>query len=102
MRRSQEILVSGTKFGGLLSQLCRILPRGSSEEETGNSFSFFTSPGARVARYALNFMALDQGYIGQGASDGIMKSSRRLSVMISNFVGYLKNSSMKGQKFKRP
>ena len=48
------------------------------------------------------YVAFDQGYIGQGAFDGIMKSSRRLSVMISNFVGYLKNSSMKGQKFKRP
>ena len=48
------------------------------------------------------YVALDQGYIGQGAFDGIMKSSRRLSVMISNFVAYLKNSSMKGQKFKKP
>ncbi|MBI1993926.1 MAG: four helix bundle protein [Deltaproteobacteria bacterium] len=48
------------------------------------------------------YVAFDQGYIGQGAFDGIVKSSRRLSVMINNFVAYLKNSSMKGQKFKRP
>lgn len=48
------------------------------------------------------YVAIDQGYIGQGAFDGIMKSSRRLSVMMSNFVDYLRNSSMKGQKFKRP
>ena len=33
-----------------------ILPSASSEEETGNSFSFFTSPGLRVARCVLNFM----------------------------------------------
>ncbi len=48
------------------------------------------------------YVAFDQGYVGQGAFAGIMESSRRLSVMMSNFVGYLKNSSMKGQKFKRP
>jgi four helix bundle protein len=48
------------------------------------------------------YVALDQGYIGQDAFDSIMNSSRRLSVMTSNFVDYLKNSSMKGQKYKRP
>jgi four helix bundle protein len=48
------------------------------------------------------YVALDQEYIGQSTFEDIMKSSKRLSVMLSNFVAYLKNSSMKGQKFKRP
>ena len=39
-----------------LSQLCRTSPKALSEEETGNSFSFFTSPGDHVERCALSFM----------------------------------------------
>ena len=46
------------------------------------------------------YVALDQGYISQGVFDGTMKSSKRLSVMMSNFISYLKNSPMKGQKYK--
>ena len=47
------------------------------------------------------YVALDQGYVGQKEFEETMKSSRRLSVMISNLVAYLRTSSMKGQKFKR-
>ena len=46
-------------------------------------------------------MALDQGYIGEREFDEIIKPCRRLSVMVSNLVAYLKTSRMKGQKFKK-
>ena len=48
------------------------------------------------------YVAFDQGYIGQGVFDGILNSSRRLSVMMRNLVGYLENGAMKRQKFKGP
>jgi len=48
------------------------------------------------------YVALDRGYIAQEEFSELLKSFKRLSVMISNLVDYLKSSRMKGEKFKKP
>ena len=48
------------------------------------------------------YVALDQGYVAQKESDELIKSSRQLSVKISNLIDYLRRSGMKGEKFKKP
>jgi four helix bundle protein len=48
------------------------------------------------------YLAKDQGYVGEEAFDELFKASKRLSVMISNLIGYLKGSPIKGSKFKKP
>jgi four helix bundle protein len=48
------------------------------------------------------YVALDQGYIDQKQTDELTKSFKRLSSMISNLIIYLRNSGMKGEKFKKP
>ena len=47
------------------------------------------------------YVALDRGYIAQEEFSELLKSFKRLSVMISNLVDYLKSSRMKGEKFKK-
>jgi four helix bundle protein len=46
------------------------------------------------------YIALDQNYVSYNDLDQLTDSYRRLSSMISNFIAYLKNSGMKGEKFK--
>ena len=48
------------------------------------------------------YVVFDQGYVGKKESDELIKSFKRLSVMISNFLNYLKGSRMRGEKFKKP
>lgn len=45
------------------------------------------------------YVALDQSYIAQKDCDDVSKSFRRLSIMISNLIDYLKRSGMKGSKY---
>jgi len=45
------------------------------------------------------YVALDQSYVTQKYCDDINKSFRRLSIMISNLIDYLKRSGMKGSKY---
>jgi four helix bundle protein len=45
------------------------------------------------------YVALDQSYVAPKDCDAASKSSRRLSIMISNLIEYLKSSRMKGSKF---
>ena len=45
------------------------------------------------------YVALDQSYIAQKDCDDASKSFRRLSIMISNLIDYLKRSGMKGSKY---
>ena len=47
------------------------------------------------------YIALDQNYLSQNELDQLTDSYKRLSSMISNFITYLKNSGMKGEKFKK-
>src|SRR3989337_476091 len=48
------------------------------------------------------YVALDRWYIGQNEFNELFKSFKKLSVMISNLIDYLKSSRMKGEKFKKP
>ena len=48
------------------------------------------------------YIALDQNYLSRTDVDQLMNSYQRLSSMISNFIAYLKNSGMKGEKFRKP
>jgi four helix bundle protein len=45
------------------------------------------------------YVALDQSYVTGKNCEEISKSFRRLSIMISNLIDYLKRSGMKGSKF---
>jgi len=45
------------------------------------------------------YVAMDQSYIAQKDCDDAIKSFRRLSIMISNLIDYLKRSGMKGSKY---
>jgi hypothetical protein len=44
-------------------------------------------------------VALDQSYVAPKECDDASKSFRRLSIMISNLIDYLKRSGMKGSKY---
>jgi len=45
------------------------------------------------------YVALDQSYVAQKDCDTASQSFRRLSIMISNLIDYLKRSSLKGPKY---
>jgi four helix bundle protein len=45
------------------------------------------------------YVALDQSYVTPKDCDDSSKSFRRLSIMISNLIDYLKGSGMKGSKY---
>ncbi len=47
------------------------------------------------------YVALDQGYLSKGQADQMIESLKRLSVMISNFIEYLKGSRYQGVKYKK-
>ena len=46
------------------------------------------------------YVAIDQSYVLQKDCEELTKSFRRLSIMISNLIDYLKRSGMKGAKYK--
>ena len=45
------------------------------------------------------YVAMDQSYVAQRDCEELTKSFRRLSIMISNLIDYLKRSGMKGAKY---
>jgi four helix bundle protein len=45
------------------------------------------------------YVAMDQSYIAQRDCEELTKSFKRLSIMISNLIDYLRHSGMKGAKF---
>jgi four helix bundle protein len=45
------------------------------------------------------YVALDQSYVSPKDCDDANKSFRRLSIMISNLIDYLKRSGLKGSKY---
>lgn len=46
------------------------------------------------------YVAFDQGYIGQEQFGKMIESTKRLSIMLRNFIDYLKKSNYKGYKHK--
>ncbi len=47
------------------------------------------------------YVAADQGYLPKEQADQMIESLKRLSVMISNFIEYLKGSRYQGAKYKK-
>ena len=47
------------------------------------------------------YRALDYKYIGQDVFDDLYKMSDHISSLIHNFIAYLSNSDLKGQKYKK-
>jgi four helix bundle protein len=45
------------------------------------------------------YVAVDQSYVAQRDCEELTKSFRRLSIMISNLIDYLRRSRMKGAKY---
>ena len=45
------------------------------------------------------YVAFDQAYVARKDCEELTKSLRRLSIMISNLIDYLKRSGMKGEKY---
>lgn len=48
------------------------------------------------------YIALDQNYLSQDEVQRLADAYKRLSSMISNFITYLRNSGLKGEKFRKP
>ncbi len=46
------------------------------------------------------YVALDQGYIPKKEAEALINEFKRLSVMINNFMEYLKGSGYRGKKYK--
>ncbi len=48
------------------------------------------------------YVAMDQGYITQKDSEQLIDDFKKLSIIINNFMEYLKGSNYKGTKYKKP
>jgi hypothetical protein len=48
------------------------------------------------------YIALDQKYVGTEKSNRLIDDFRKLSIMIHNFMNYLKTTPYKGIKYKQP
>ena len=48
------------------------------------------------------YVAMDQGYVDTKECERMIDLFKKLSIMINNFMEYLKGSSFKGVKFKKP
>lgn len=48
------------------------------------------------------YIAIDQGYVGKGEGEPLIDAFRKLSIMLNNFMEYLKGSPYKGTKYKQP
>ena len=82
-----------------MSNIAEGFARGGNQEFI--QFLYFAKGSCGEVRSEL-YVALDQRYVAQTESDELIKSFKRLSVMISNFIDYLRRSGLKGEKFKKP
>jgi four helix bundle protein len=45
------------------------------------------------------YVAFDQDYVARKDAEELIESFKRLSIMISNFINYMKRSALRGEKF---
>ncbi len=48
------------------------------------------------------YVAMDQNYVGKTKCEQLIDEFKKLSIMINNFIEYLKGSRYKGTKYKMP
>jgi four helix bundle protein len=48
------------------------------------------------------YLAMDQGYADRRECDELIEGCKKLSIMLSNFMNYLKGTPYKGTKYKMP
>jgi four helix bundle protein len=82
----------------IMSNIAEGFERGGNQEFT--QFLYVAKGSCGEVRSQL-YVALDQSYVTGKEIDELMKSFKRLSSMISNLITYLRNSGMKGEKFRR-
>ena len=82
----------------IMSNIAEGFERGGNQEFT--QFLYVAKGSCGEVRSRL-YVALDQSYVANSEVDELMKSFKRLSSMISNLISHLRNSGMKGEKFRR-
>ncbi len=82
----------------IMSNIGEGFERGGNQEFT--QFLYIAKGSCGEVRSQL-YVAVDQSYVAQKDCDDLSKSFRRLSIMISNLIDYLKRSGMKGAKYHR-
>jgi four helix bundle protein len=80
----------------MMSNIAEGFERGGNQEFT--QFLYIAKGSCGEARSQL-YVAVDQSYATQNTCEELTKSFRRLSIMINNFIDYLKRSGMKGAKY---
>jgi four helix bundle protein len=83
----------------IMSNIAEGLERGGNQEFI--QFLYVTKASCGEVRSQL-YVGLDQSYIAPKDCDDASTSFRRLSIMISNLIDYLKSSGMKGSKYTAP
>ena len=80
----------------IMSNIAEGFERGGNQEFI--QFPYVAKASCGEVRSQL-YVALDQSYVTEKDCDDVSKSFRRLSIMISNLIDYLKHSEMKGAKY---
>jgi len=82
----------------IMSNIAEGFERGGNQEFV--QFLYVAKASCGEVRSQL-YVGLDQNYVVANEVDELTKSFKRLSSMISNLITYLRNSGMKGEKFKK-